>query len=56
MLETYAATVEGVVNLDNVALFGYVGLAMQEGLECIQGSLEILQKKGALLPPSVKSD
>jgi hypothetical protein len=56
VLEAYAATVEGPLNLDNVAPFGYAGLAMEEGLKRIQGSLETLQKKGEPSQQQVRLD
>ncbi len=46
ILDEYAATVEGTLNLDSTAPFAYAGLAMQEGLEQIQSSLERLEKRG----------
>jgi len=46
ILEEYAATVEGALNLDSLAPFQYGGLAMQEALTKIQASLEKLEKKG----------
>ena len=46
VLDEYAATVEGTLNLDSTAPFAYAGLAMQEGLEQIQSSLERLEKRG----------
>ena len=46
LLDEYAATVEGTLNLDSTAPFAYAGLAMQEGLEQIQSSLERLEKRG----------
>jgi hypothetical protein len=46
ILDEYAATVEGTLNLDSTAPFGYAGLAMEEGLQQIHGSLERLEKRG----------
>jgi hypothetical protein len=46
ILDEYAATVEGTLNLDSRAPFEYAGLAMQEGLQQIHSSLERLEKKG----------
>jgi hypothetical protein len=48
ILEEYAATVEGALNLESQAPFHYGGLAMQEALSKIQASLEKLEKGGAL--------
>src|SRR5712692_6916804 len=48
ILEEYAATVEGALNLDSQAPFQYGGLAMQEALTKIQASLEKLEKGGEL--------
>jgi hypothetical protein len=56
VLEQYAATVEGALNIDNIAPFGYAALSMQEALQQIQGSLETLQKKGVMFLLSVKND
>ena len=44
ILEEYAATVEGALNLDSLAPFQYGGLAMQEALTKIQASVEKLEK------------
>jgi hypothetical protein len=46
ILDEYAATVEGTLNLDSTAPFAYAGLAMEEGLQQIQSSLERLEKRG----------
>lgn len=46
VLEEYAATVEGALNLDSTAPFDYGGLAMQDALRQIHSSLETLEKKG----------
>ena len=46
VLEKYAATVEGALNLDSTAPFEYGGLAMQDALSRIHSSLETLEKKG----------
>jgi hypothetical protein len=46
VLEEYAATVEGALNVESTAPFGYGGLAMQEALTDIQTSLEKLEKRG----------
>ena len=46
LLEEYAATVEGALNLESITPFQYGGLAMQEALSTIQTSLERLVKKG----------
>lgn len=46
LLDEYAATVEGTLNLDSRAPFEYAGLAMQEGLQQIHSSLERLEKRG----------
>jgi hypothetical protein len=46
ILEEYAATVEGALNLESQAPFLYGGLAMQEALSKIQASLEKLEKGG----------
>jgi hypothetical protein len=48
ILEEYAATVEGALNLESHPPFQYGGLAMQEALTKIQASLEKLEKGGAL--------
>src|SRR6266849_6374030 len=48
VLETYAATVEGALNIDGIPPFGYGGLAMQEALDQIHTSLAQLEKKGRL--------
>lgn len=48
VLETYAATVEGALNIDGITPFGYGGLAMQEALDQIHTSLAQLEKKGQL--------
>ncbi len=47
ILEEYAATVEGALNLESQAPFQYGGLAMQVALTTIQASLEKLEKGGA---------
>ena len=44
ILEQYAATVEGALNLESRAPFQYGGLAMQEALTTIEASLEKLEK------------
>lgn len=46
VLEEYAATIEGALNLESITPFQYGGLAMQEALGDIQTSLERLVKKG----------
>src|SRR5437016_9060618 len=46
ILDGYAATVEGTLNLHSTAPFEYAGLAMEEGLQQIHSSLERLEKKG----------
>jgi hypothetical protein len=46
VLERYAATVEGALNVDGITLFGYGGLAMQDALSQIHASLDRLEKKG----------
>ncbi len=46
ILDEYAATVEGTLNLDSTAPFEYAGLAMEEGLQQIHSSLERLEKRG----------
>jgi hypothetical protein len=46
VLEEYAATVEGALNLESTAPFAYGGLAMQDALSQIHSSLEALEKKG----------
>ena len=48
ILEEYAATVEGALNLESQTPFQYGGLAMQEALTKIQASLEKLEKRGEL--------
>ena len=48
ILEEYAATIEGALNLESQAPFQYGGLAMQEALTKIQASLEKLEKRGEL--------
>jgi hypothetical protein len=48
ILEEYAATVEGALNIDGLKPFGYAGLQMQEALSKIQMSLEKLEKGGEL--------
>lgn len=48
ILEEYAATVEGALNLESQAPFQYGGLAMQEALTRIEASLEKLEKGGEL--------
>jgi hypothetical protein len=50
ILEEYAATVEGALNLESQAPFHYGGLAMQEALSKIQASLEKLEKGGSSKP------
>ena len=47
ILEEYAATVEGALNIDGLKPFGYAGLEMQEALSTIQTSLEKLEKGGS---------
>jgi hypothetical protein len=47
ILEEYAATVEGALNIDGLKPFGYAGLQMQEALGMIQTSLEQLEKGGS---------
>ena len=46
ILDEYAATVEGTLNLDSTAPFEYAGLAMEEGFQQIHGSLQRLEKRG----------
>jgi len=48
ILEEYAATVEGALNVESQAPFHYGGLATQEALIQIQASLEKLEKGGEL--------
>jgi hypothetical protein len=48
ILDEYAATVLGTLNLDSTAPFEYAGLAMEEGLQQIHSSLEQLEKRGLL--------
>ena len=48
VLEEYAAMVEGALNVESTAPFGYGGLAMHEALSHIQMSLETLEKRGEL--------
>ena len=48
ILEEYAATVEGALNLESQTPFRYGGLDMQEALTKIQASLEKLEKGGEL--------
>ncbi len=48
ILEEYAATVEGALNLESQAPFDYGGLAMQEAFTKIQASVEKLEKGGEL--------
>jgi hypothetical protein len=50
ILEEYAATVEGGLNLESRAPFQYGGLVMQEALTTIQASLEKLEKGGRSKP------
>lgn len=50
VLEEYAATVEGALNLDSTAPFDYGGLAMQDALRQIHSSLETLEKGGSSEP------
>lgn len=50
ILEEYAATVEGALNLDSLAPFQYGGLATQAALMKIQTSLEKLEKGGRSRP------
>jgi hypothetical protein len=50
ILEEYAATVEGALNIDGLKPFGYAGLEMQEALSKIQTSLEKLEKGGSGQP------
>lgn len=45
ILEEYAATVEGALQIDSKAPFQYGGLATQEALIHIQQSLDKLEKK-----------
>ena len=45
ILEEYAATIEGALNLESITPFQYGGLAMQEALRHIQTSIERLVKK-----------
>lgn len=45
ILEEYAATIEGALNLESITPFQYGGLAMQEALSHIQTSIERLVKK-----------
>jgi hypothetical protein len=47
ILEEYAATVEGALNLESQAPFEYGGLAIQDALSKIETSLEKLEKGGA---------
>lgn len=46
ILEEYAATVEGALNLESVTPFQYGGLALQEAFSKIQTSVERLVQKG----------
>jgi len=46
ILDEYAATALGTLNLDSTAPFDYAGLAMEEGLQQIHTSLEKLEKRG----------
>jgi hypothetical protein len=46
ILDEYAATTLGTLNLESTAPFAYAGLAMEEGLQQIHGSLERLEKRG----------
>lgn len=46
ILEEYAATIEGALNLESITPFQYGGLAMQEALSNIQTSIDGLAKKG----------
>ena len=46
ILEEYAATVEGALNLESQAPFQYGGLAIQDALSKIETSLEKLEKGG----------
>ena len=48
ILEEYAATVEGALNIDGLKQFGYAGIEMQEALSKIQTSLSKLEKRGEL--------
>jgi hypothetical protein len=48
ILEEYAATLEGALNLESQTPFRYGGLDMQEALTKIQASLEKLEKGGEL--------
>jgi hypothetical protein len=50
ILEEYAATVEGALNLESQAPFQYGGLAMQDALSKIETSLEKLEKGGCSKP------
>jgi hypothetical protein len=47
ILEAYAATIEGALNLDGVTPFQYGGLRVEEALTRIQTSLTRLQKGGS---------
>jgi hypothetical protein len=47
ILEAYAATVEGALNLDGITPFQYAGLQVEEALTRIQTSLTRLQKGGS---------
>ncbi len=50
ILDEYAATVLGTLNLDSTAPFEYGGLAMEEGLQQLHSSLERLEKRGPMRP------
>ena len=50
VLEEYAATVEGALNLESQAPFQYGGLAIQDALSKIETSLEKLEKGGRSEP------
>src|SRR5437588_3240893 len=50
ILEEYAATVEGALNLESQAPFQYGGLAIQDALSKIETSLEKLEKGGRSEP------
>jgi len=47
VLESYAATIEGALNRESLAPFGYGGLAVQEALTQLHTSLRGLEKRGA---------
>lgn len=56
VLENYAATVEGALNRESLAPFGYGGLAMQDALSQLQTSLTKLEKGGARVAPCAGAD